>query len=383
MTSALPWKTGLELELLAPVGSSRETLAKEIAKSCNGQVRRIFYPQSEFALMQDATVFENLTLGFIVENETGELIAQCVDDLTLVDDLDATKGSLEGWYRVFSDDLRFLSLVEEHCDAAADQLSVLKPLALLYGVELESVSDEPLTRVSDRRGASIAMAASLPGERHRPCELITTPLMHNRDEIINHYLAIAADLSFSVPVEAATHIHFDGENLKSAAVINTLITVFGHYRSDLNKLVGTNPRCRRLGDWPKTVHRLVANEAFACLDWSDAVSKLRDTKMVKYCDFNLTNLLSENSEKNTFEIRILPGSMNAEFITRSVNLFEALLNTCVARKITTSRELPGLMEFIAETGLAKTDQEYWQAKWEARASTGNFGFLRALKRLKE
>jgi len=379
MTSALPWKVGLELELLAPVGRSRECLANEIAQSCGGRVKRMFYPQSEFALLGDATVFENLTLGFSVENEGGELLAKCVDDLTLVDDLAPSKEALAGWYRILSDDQRLLSLVEKHCDAKDCQLTVLEPLARLFGVDMEVVNDEPVTRVSDHRGTSIAMAVTLPGERHRPCELITAPMTSDREELIRHYLTLAENLSFTVPVEAAIHIHFDGERLKSAAVMKTLITIFGHYRSDIRRLVGTNPNCRRLSDWPKGIYRLASNTDFPALDWDEAVKKLYEAKPVKFCDFNIVNLLSEDSEKNTFEVRIIPGSMDADFILRSIRLFEAMLKTCATQQIDVDHRLPDLMDFIAQIDLTNEDLEYWKAYWETKAKQGNFGFLKALK----
>jgi len=383
MTSALPWKVGLELELLAPVGRSRESLANEIARSCDGRVKRIFYSQAEFALLDDSTGFENLTLGFAVENEAGEVLVKCVDDLTLVDDLDASQEPFAGWYRILSDDQRFLSLIEMHCDAKADQLTVLEPLARLFGVDQEIVNGGPLTRVSDQRGTSVAMAVSLPGERHRPCELITAPMTSNREELVRHYLTLAESLSFSVPVEAAIHIHFDGERLKSAVVMKTLIKIFGHYRSDLKRLVGTNPNCRRLGNWPRGIYRLASNADFPALDWDEAVKKLREAKPVKFCDFNIVNLLSENAEKNTFEVRIIPGSMDADFILKSVRLFEALLKTCVTQQIDVGHRFPDLMDFIAEVDLSNEDLEYWRSIWEAKAKLGNFGFLKALKKLKE
>jgi len=379
MTSALPWKVGLELELLAPAGSSRESLANEIARSCDGQVKRIFYSQAEFAPLDGTTGFENLTLGFAVENEAGEILVKCVDDLTLVDDLDASQEPLAGWYRILSDDQRFLSLIEMHCDAKADQLNVLEPLARLFGVDRQIIDDGPLTRVSDQRGTSVAMAVSLPGERHRPCELITAPMTSDREEQIRHYLTLAENLSFSVPVEAAIHIHFDAERLKSAAVMKTLIKVFGHYRSDIKRLVGTNPNCRRLGNWPRAIYRLASNADFPALDWDEAVKKLREAKPVKFCDFNIVNLLSENVEKNTFEVRVIPGSMDADFILKTVRLFEALLKTCATQQIDVDQRFPGLMDFIAEIGLTDEDMEYWTSLWEAKPKHGKFGFLKALK----
>lgn len=382
MTGAKVWKVGLELELLAPVDGSRKTLADAIARGCGASVKRIFYPQSEFALMQDATVFENLTLGFAVESDAGGELVKCVDDLTIVDDLDATKPAMPGWYRIISDDQRFLSLVERHCDASCDHLSVLEPLAQLYGVDLETANDEPLMRVCDQRGASIAMAATLPGERHRPCELITAPLRVEREETIARYLKLAADLSFKVPAEAAVHIHFDGEALKSAAAMTSLVTLFGHYRADLKRLIGTNPNWRRVGDWPKAVYRLAARADFAELDWPQAREKLRKANPVKFCDFNFVNLLADSTDKNTFEVRTIPGSMDAEFIVTSIRLFEALLKVCVAKKLTPGSELPDLQQFLCETDLGETDLDYWRRRWQANAGQGKFSLLQKLRKLK-
>ena len=58
------WKTGFEIELLAPRGKTRADLAHALAEKHGGAVKRVFYPQSEPSLAPGVQVFENLILGF-------------------------------------------------------------------------------------------------------------------------------------------------------------------------------------------------------------------------------------------------------------------------------------------------------------------------------
>lgn len=128
---------GVEIELLAPPGRSRHDLALAIATHRGGKIRRIFYPQSEPSKVPGTPVFENLTLGFVVEDAAGNPIAQCVDDLTLQADLNQQCPSRPGWYRIVSDDPRLLRLCTRHADPNAPLRSVLQPMADLFGTEVE------------------------------------------------------------------------------------------------------------------------------------------------------------------------------------------------------------------------------------------------------
>ncbi|MBD2114253.1 MULTISPECIES: amidoligase family protein [Cyanophyceae] len=83
-------RVGLEIELMAPRGSSRQALAEAIAAAYGGSVSRIFYPQSEHSQIVGTPVLENLTLGFEVRDAQHQAIAWCVDDLTLQADCDRT-----------------------------------------------------------------------------------------------------------------------------------------------------------------------------------------------------------------------------------------------------------------------------------------------------
>lgn len=354
---------GVEMELLAPAGRSRRHLAEAIAAGplagAKGCVRRIFHPQSETSLVDGAPVMENLTLGFDVHGPDGTQAARCVDDLTLVDDLDPHADALPDWYRIISDDARLLELVQQHCSPHEPKEAVLAPLASLFGTSVELLEQDTVARVCDRAGRPIAMAVSLPGERQRPCELVTPPLGQDREDRIEIMLATASELGFSVPAEAATHIHFDGRRLKSPSAMAALIETFGKYRKELRAMAGTNPRCRRLGDWPAQVYRTIRSPGFIDADWREAATQLREAGAHKYCDFNFSNLLSHSPDKQTFEVRILPGTMDALFISRAIRLFEAMLSKCIDNARQHRTAPPSFADFMETLTLSPSDSAFW------------------------
>ena len=319
-----PWKKGFEIELLAPVGRSRKDLAEAIAARIGGRVRTCFYPQSEPSLVPDLPVFETLVLGFDVRNPADEPVALCVDDLTLRADLDRTAPAQPGWYRVLSDDARLLGLVERHCDPQAPLEHVLQPLADLFGTRVE-LTEGGMSKAVDAMARSLAMLAPIPGERERPCELITAPFEVDPGPALAAMLADARALGFTVPVEAAVHVHYDGAPLRSARTLSRLITFLARHGGQLRRLVDTNPRCVRLGPIADALVERVRSEAFLAADWDDARAMLIEAKPTKYADFNLLNLAHELPGKTTFEARIFPGSMAVEDILRNTRLMEAVL----------------------------------------------------------
>ncbi|MGB1256779.1 MAG: amidoligase family protein [Thiolinea sp.] len=322
------WKIGVEIELLAPKGASRYDLAVAIARQHQGGIRSFFHPQSEPSKVPGAPVFENLTLGFEVTDKHGGLLARCVDDLTLQHDLNRQQAPKDGWYRIVSDDMRFLRLIMHHSKADAPLAEVLEPAAQLFCSELARHPDG-MVRLSDDLGASIAIAAPLPGERERPCELITPPIASDHYQRLNKLLTLAQNLQFTAPTEGATHIHFDAARLCSAPVIANLIVLLKKHGNALRQLVGTNPQCTRLGSWPSAVVESVQAPDFIHLPWDDVVARLAPLELSKYCDFNLLNMLQGQEDKHTFEARIFPVWLETESILLAAGLFAAILHWAV------------------------------------------------------
>jgi hypothetical protein len=355
---------------MAPQGASRRTLAEALAAACGGTVTPFFHPQSEVSLVPGAPVFDNLTLGFEVRDAAGALHARCVDDLTLQHDLQREHAPRLGWFRVVSDDLRLLHLVARTGRADAGPLQALEAVAALFGSAPELLGDG-MVRVCDEAGAPIAIATPLPGERERPCELITPPIDNDHAERLDALLAPARALGFTLAHESATHVHFDAAPLRSAPVLRKLIRLLRAWGPALRGLVGVNPACRRLGDWPPELYDTVEAADFATLDWPAAQSRLRALGLSKYCDFNLKNLVHDIPGKPTFEVRVLPGLCDTASILAGAALFEAVLRVALEAAVWACDQAPdqapgpapiGPLQVLDQLPLTPELQRYWRAR---------------------
>jgi hypothetical protein len=320
---------GFEIELIAPRGSSRRDLAQAMAGAVGGTVEDTFYPQAEPNPAADAKPFETLTLAFRVLDRGGQLLCTIADDLTLRDDLDKSAEPKPGWYRILCDDIRLERLIARHTAAADPIERVLQPLAPLFGGTVRKLQ-EGYYRLSDSEGTVICMAALQPGERERAAEIITSPLSRDHRASLDSLLAPARALGFLLPSEGAVHIHFDGAAFLSASRMQRLVTVFAERRQELRALCRPNPRCRRLGPWPPALIETVNAPGFAALPWKEAVKRMNATGIKKYCDFNIVNLLDERRNKLTFEVRILPPTLNAGDILGPAAVFEQILDEICA-----------------------------------------------------
>ncbi|MGB3652139.1 MAG: amidoligase family protein [Rivularia sp. (in: cyanobacteria)] len=364
--SKLNWKIGCEIELLAPLGSSRKDLAESIAQANDGLVRRIFYPQSEPSLVPGKPLFHNLTLGFEVIDKQGNLIAKCVDDLTLQDDLNKSRSPKPGWYRIVSDDTRFLQLISCQANPEKSKSEVLHPIANLFGTRVEEGA-EGMMRVADNTGNPIAIAASLPGERERPCELITPPIDTNHLEKLEVLLKTARLLNFTIPAEGATHIHFDAKPLCSAHVFANLVNVFHAHGQNLKRLVGTNAKCRRLGNYDIALLKLVNESGFRELSWQQVKARVAKLELTKYCDFNLKNLIHPIPDKLTFEARIFPVWLDSQRIVEAAALCEAILRyaigECPIQHIAPLEwKLESVQEFLKSLQMSEDVRNVWLSR---------------------
>lgn len=326
----LRWRVGVEVELLAPAGLSRLSLAEQLAAESGGRVRRFFHQQSELSLVPGKPIFDNLTLGFIAEDENGHEVARCVDDVTLCDDLDRERPPAPGWCRVVSDDARWLRLIARFGDPTGTPRDALAPVAARLGLSLEDIEEHGMARLADEIGAPIAIAAPLPGERERPCELVTPPIAEEHGATLDALLRPAQSLGFTPALESATHIHFDAAPLRDARVIQRLVCALIEHGDRLKAQVGVNPRCRRLGPWPVALHQMVTEPGFVDLPWPVAQAKLKTLSLTKYCDFNLVNLIHETPHKHTFEVRVLPGLITAKDVLEAATPFADLLHQAVS-----------------------------------------------------
>ena len=326
----------------------------------------IFYPQSEPSKVPGTPLFHNLTLGFEVIDPQGKLIAKCVDDLTLQDDLDKSHPSKPEWYRIVSDDIRLLQLITCQANPEKIKSEVLHPIADLFGTHVEQ-GVEGMMRVADNTGNPIAIAAPLPGERERPCELISAPIDTNHLEKLEVILKTARLLNFTIPLEGATHIHFDGLRLCSANVFANLVNVFHAHGGNLKRLVGTNSKCRRLGSWDIALLKLVNESGFRELPWEEAKARLIKLELTKYCDFNLKNLIHPVPDKLTFEARIFPVWLDSQSIIEAAALCEAILRYAMGEcqilpTAPLKWELESVREFLKTLPMSEDVRNIWLFK---------------------
>lgn len=328
----LSLRTGFEIELLAPAGSDRQVLADAIATRHEGQVRRSFHVDSEPSTVPGVGVFRHLSPAFDVDDAHGRPLARLVDDITIESDLAGAPGrpGHRGWYRILCDDARLLRLVDRHADPDAPLGTVLDPVAEIFGVQAETFPRA--ARVNDATGATVAVAMPLPAGRERPCEIITPPLVSGHAVALEALLGTARELGFTVPQEAAVHVHVDGAPFRRPETFANVVRLFAHWREVLWSALGTNPACRRLAPLPDAVVALVEQpweDADGRTGWARLQEAARAAGLTKYADVNLTQLVSPRPVRDTVEVRILPGDIDGRAIVRRAALVERLLLRCL------------------------------------------------------
>ncbi|BFU44798.1 amidoligase family protein [Krasilnikovia sp. MM14-A1004] len=323
MTVRLHRRTGFEIELMAPPGRSRRTLARELARRYGGSVRPVWHHDSEPSLVPGLGRFLHLTRGFEVRDGDGAPLCTLVDDVTLLADLDPRAAPRPGWYRILSDDPRLTRLIAAHSDPGGTLDTALDATARLWDSAVQRHGD--VYRLDDPAGVTIALAAPLGGERERPCEIVTPPLTGDHHAALERLLGPARELGFTVPREAAVHLHVDGGPFRSAPALANLVRLFAYWREPLRTLLGTNPACRRLAPLPPA---LVA-AADGTPTYEDLRRAAADGGLTKFFDVNLTQLLTETPVRDTVEVRILPGAIDASAVLDRAGVVELLLDRCL------------------------------------------------------
>jgi hypothetical protein len=316
-------RTGFEIELLAPAGLSRRSLALELARRCGGRVQPVWHHDTEPSLVPGLGQFRHLTQGFEVRRGNGDLLCTLVDDVTLLADLNPLAGPEPGWHRILTDDPRLLSLIAGHSDPGGPLATALDGAAALWGVTVERHDD--VYRLGDPRGATIALATGQGSERERPCEIITPPLAGGHEAALEELLGPARELGFTVPVEAAVHVHLDGAPFRQAPALANVVRLFAHWRETLRTVLQTNPACRRLA--------LLPDQLVEAVEGIPSYDELRQAAsaggLTKFFDVNLTQLLTDTPLRDTIEVRILPGAIDTETIMENAALIELLLERCL------------------------------------------------------
>ncbi len=299
---------GLELELLAPVGNNRDDLARALARDFGGALRFGTSYHGEGHL-PDGHPDCRLTPASRVDVK-GAWFASFVDDPTIRDDLlDPTPQR-----RVArTDDVRLAAFIERSCWSASPR----KVFAALQKTFSTHETDEGLY---DPWGQPLVLWHHEPAERQRVCEVVLRPLStRERGPVLKKVMARARSLGFTVPLEAAVHLHVDAAPFRSARALRRLVS---EWNDSWRARFEPNSRCRKLGPFTPTMQRVV-NTSVDDDDFQTIAVGLLLAGLHRSMDINLLGLLERAPKHPTVELRCLPGSLDAHATLERMALADA------------------------------------------------------------
>lgn len=303
-------KVGLELELLAPPGLTRDDLARALARELGGAVTFGWKYHGAGAL-PDGRPDCRLTSAARVEVK-GKWFASFVDDPTLRDDL-PERDALS--FAARTDDVRLAAFIERRC-WHRDARQRLHALTTTFDAR---ETEEGLV---DPWGLPLVRWHVEPAERARVCEVVLRPLAdRERPAVLRRVMRRAAALGFTVPLEAAVHAHFDAAPFRSTRALRRLVL---EWSAEWRARFEPNPRCRKLGPFPEPVRR-VAREASDDDAFEVIAAGVLLAGLGRELDLNLLGLVERFPRHPTVEVRCLPGSLDAEATLQRLALAETFL----------------------------------------------------------
>lgn len=315
-------RTGLELELLAPRGRSRVDLARVLADGLGARLEFGLKYYSEGERFEDGRPVCRLTPAVRVREADGVLVT-LVDDNTIREELDAN--AAPDAFVVVMDDVRLAKWVEEKSwSTEPGPAATLRELVITFDGTLTDAGNGP--EATDRYGHPLARIGPLGAERSRVAELVTRPLRREeREKIVTQLLTAASTLGFTIPAEAALHLHLDRAPWMTTPALRRLVLGYAAQRERLREEWKPNPRCRKLGPFPEAVVR-VAREASDDLSFDIFATALKLAGVEKGLDLNLLGIVERVPLHPTLEVRALPMSLEPAEVLRSIQAVETALD---------------------------------------------------------
>jgi Putative amidoligase enzyme len=308
-------RVGLELELLAPLGQTREDLAAALASRAGG---RVLYglKHTVDGELAPGTPRCRLSLACRVLDASGAWLCDVVDDTTIFDEL-ADDGRTQPI--VLCDDTRMSKWLEQRSFQADPALEAR--LSRLLATFDATIEERP-ARVTDPWGQTLVAIGREPASHARACEIVTRPLQGDRDDVLA--LVLDATRDHAIPGAAALHAHFDAAPWRNTRALAALLVRFAEDRAAIHARLMPNPRCKKLGPPPADVVR-VAREASADTPFSTFAAALKLAGAHKALDLNVLGVIEPFPVQPTLELRCLPMAKDHAAIAASVTAAEALL----------------------------------------------------------
>lgn len=294
------WRVGLELELLAPDGKSRDDLARLLAKKAGGALR-FGLKYHGAGTLEDGRPDCHLTPASRVDVK-GKWLASFVDDVTILDEL---KPGAEHRRIARTDDVRLAAWMERHCWSPKSEHRFH---ALTKSFDTREEGDG----LVDPWGHPLVRWHHESTQRARVCEVVLRPLEpKERKPVLKQVMKLATSLGFTVPREGAVHAHFDAAPFRSTRALRELVLTWARERSLWLERFQPNPNCRKLGPFPDDVVR-VAAVTDDDLPFETLAAGLLLAGLHRAVDVNLLGLVERYPKQPTIELRCLPGSLDAE-----------------------------------------------------------------------
>ncbi|MEM9893553.1 MAG: amidoligase family protein [Actinomycetota bacterium] len=320
---------GIELELLAPPRRSRRRLADEIAGKIGGRVAMNWHYDSDRSQHPEFGSFAYLTPAFDVIGRHGRAFVRLADDATIVTDLDRTAPGAQGWRRLLAGDREWLNRLKPYLAPLADLDERVAEAAAALDLRVE-----PRGRrlcLLDGDGGLVAEVAGVTGERPRVAEAISPPLTSGVETWVELVIGTADELDFGLPIEGATHLHYDAEPFRTPAAFRRLVLAFSGDLADVRRRFASNTNCRGIGPLDPALAAVVQADDYDGLSWEEVRQRCRATGVVtKYCDVNLQHILADVPRIDTVEFRMLPATLDPAQFAHLHGEVEALIDSIVA-----------------------------------------------------
>lgn len=327
--AAMPRRVGIELELLAPPKRSRRRLADEIAGKIGGRVVMNWHYDSDRSRHPEFGSFAYLTPAFDVVGKHGRALVRLADDATIATDLDRTAPGAKGWRRLVAGDRDWLTRLKPYLAPLAEIDENVERAAAALDLRVE-----PRGRrlcLLDTAGELVAEVAGVTGERPRVAEAISPPLSSGVAEWIDLVAGTATELDFGLPIEGATHLHYDAEPFRAPAAFRRLVLAFSGDLADVRRRFASNTNCRGIGPLDPALTAVVEAGDYDSLSWDEVRRRCRATGVVtKYCDINLQHILADVPRIDTVEFRMLPATLDRDQFAHLHGEVEALIDSIVA-----------------------------------------------------
>jgi len=320
-------KCGYELELLAPLGETRHSIAHHLGKNYSCQPLAIFHRESDYnPYYIHGKSFYCLTRGFRLESPSGFWL-KVVNDMTISTQIDLENDDETDWFHLLADDIRLIDLIVSHCDPGASPQQVLTPIAELFQTTVDK--KDTLYQVSGPSGSLVCLAHHHFKDRNRICEIVTAPIETSHREVLYNIIHQVQEKGCTIPTEAAFHIHFDATDFCSSDRLLRLIRYFHVWSEIIKTLVPPNPHCQRLGPYTDEVVRYAFDRANDNKPWDEVVAALKGAGATKFCDFNFANILNGDPNKMTIEVRIIPMTFNVDALVAATVFFNQFLQSVI------------------------------------------------------